>query len=223
MFLDSKYESLLSRLAAKMQEAAREKSFEEAAKIRDQINALSALGQTQTGFSRQEELEDFKKLLRLAKLPQRIEAFDISNISGKEATGSMVSFYKGMPDKNNYRRFRIKTVQGIDDYEMISEVVHRRYLRLVQEKLPLPDLILIDGGRAHLLTAKKQLDNLGLKVPLVSIAKDQENIYVQNRAQPIKLNSDTPGLNLIRRIRDEAHRFAIKYHHLLHRKKIIGK
>lgn len=223
MFLDSKYEALSNRLASKMQEAAREKSFEEAAKIRDQINALSALGQTQTGFSRQDELEDLKKLLQLAKLPQRIEAFDISNISGKEATGSMVSFYKGMPDKNNYRRFRIKTVEGIDDYEMISEVVHRRYLRLVQEKLPLPDLILIDGGRSHLLTAKKQLDNLGLKIPLVSLAKDQENIYIQNRAQPIKLNSDTPGLNLIRRIRDEAHRFAIKYHHLLHRKKIIGK
>ena len=223
MFLDSQYESLLSRLAAKMQEAAREKSFEEAAKIRDQINALSALGQTQTGFNLKDELTDLKKLLQLEKLPQRIEAFDISNISGKEATGSMVSFFRGSPDKNNYRRFRIKTVEGIDDYKMISEVVHRRYLRLVQEKLPLPDLILIDGGRAHLSTAKRELDNLSLKIPLVSLAKDQENIYFPNKAQPIKLNSDTPGLNLIRRIRDEAHRFAIKYHHLLHRKKVIGR
>jgi excinuclease ABC subunit C len=106
---------------------------------------------------------------------------------------------------------------------MLSEVVRRRYTRLVEEKLPLPDLILIDGGRSHLLTAKKELHNLGLDMPLVSIAKEGENIYIKDKAMPIKLSSDTPALNLIRRIRDEAHRFAKAYHHILRRKKIIGK
>jgi excinuclease ABC subunit C len=135
----------------------------------------------------------------------------------------MVSFYKGLPDKNNYRRFRIKTVEKIDDYKMLSEVIKRRYFRLIEEKIPLPDLILIDGGRSHLLTAEKGLKKLGLKIPLVSIAKKQENIYIQGKVKPLKLNSDIPALNLIRRIRDEAHRFAIKYHHVLRRKRTIGR
>jgi excinuclease ABC subunit C len=197
--------------------------FEEAAKIRDQINALSTIGQNKEGLASINELEDLKNLLKLEKLPLRIEAFDISNIYGKEATGSMVSFYKGFADKNNYRRFRIKSVSGINDYKMLAEVVERRYSRLMEEKLPLPDLILIDGGRSHLLTAQKELKKLGLEIPLVSIAKEQENIYTNKKAKPINLKSDTPGLNLIRRIRDEAHRFALSYHHLLRRKKIIGR
>jgi len=161
--------------------------------------------------------------LQLAKLPERIEAFDISNISGKEATGSMISFYKGMPDKNNYRRFRIKTIHSIDDYKMLAEVVRRRYSRLIRENMAFPDLALIDGGRPHLLTAEREMDKLGINIPLVSIAKDKENIYVQGRIKPIRLDSDIPALNLIRRIRDEAHRFALAYHHLLRRKKTIGK
>ena len=223
LFLESRYEELLGKLAQKMQQLAHEKKFEEAAKIRDQFNALSAIGQGGTGFNSQFGLEDLKILLKLDKLPERIEAFDISNISGQEATGSMVSFYKGVADKNNYRRFRIKSVAGIDDYGMLAEVVRRRYSRLVRENLSLPDLILIDGGRAHLLTAQKELEKLGLDVPLVSIAKEKENIYIKVKVKPVRFKSDTPGLNLIRRVRDEAHRFAVSYHHLLRRKKLIGK
>ena len=223
LFLDSKQEALLEKLFLRMREAADRHKFEEAAKIRDQIDALSAIGKRQTGFSRQSELEDLRNLLKLKRLPLRIEAFDISNIFGKEATGSMVSFYKGIADKDNYRRFRIKTVQAIDDYKMLAEVVGRRYSRLVEERLLLPDLILIDGGRGHLLTAKKELKKLGLEIPLASIAKEKENIYSSNKTALISLDSDTPGLNLIRRIRDEAHRFAVSYHHVLRRKKIIGK
>ncbi len=202
---------------------AKKHDFEEAAKRRDQINALSAIAQNYAGSPNQGELEDLKNLLQLRKLPERIEAFDISNISGKEATGSMVSFYRGLADKNNYRRFRIKTVSSVDDYGMLTEVVRRRYLRLTKEKLPLPELILIDGGRGHLLTAAREVSNLGLDITLVSIAKEKEHIYVKDRANPLKLASDTPALNLLRRIRDEAHRFAVAYHHILRRKKIIGK
>jgi len=223
LFLGSGQEALLEKLSLRMKEAASEHKFEEAAKIRDQINALTAVGPTRSGAPDFRGLKDLKKLLKLNKLSLRIEAFDISNIFGKEATGSMVSFYKGSADKDNYRRFRIKTVRAIDDYKMLAEVVRRRYFRVITEKLPLPDLVLIDGGRGHLLTAQKELKKLGLEIPLVSIAKEQENIYSNKRARPIKLKSDTPGLNLIRKIRDEAHRFAVSYHHVLRRKKIIGK
>lgn len=215
-----------------MKQFSRLERFEEAAKLRDQIAALGALAQTHAGSAHQEELEDLKRLLKLKKLPERIEAFDISNITGKEATGSMVSFFRGIADKNNYRKFRIKTVETIDDYKMLAEVIQRRYSRLIAENLPrtnmvrgipLPDLVLIDGGRSHLLTAEKEIKKLGLNIPLTSIAKEKENIYTINRPNPVRLKSDTPALNLLRRIRDEAHRFAISYHHVLRRKKILGR
>jgi excinuclease ABC subunit C len=223
LILEGKTDTLIKNLAKRMHSMSKQQKFEDAAKIRDQINALSAIGYSQAGIASSDELQDLKKLINLKKLPERIEAFDISNIKGQDATGSMVSFYRGIADKNNYRRFRIKTIRGIDDYGMLAEVVHRRYARLLEEKLPLPDLILIDGGKAHLLTAEKQLNILGIELPLVSIAKEQENIYTKQRLIPIKLNIDTPALNLIRRVRDEAHRFAVSYHHILRRKKIIGK
>ncbi len=222
MFLESRYEELLNELAKKMKESANLRRFEEAAKIRDQINALSVFEEGKAHKINLNELEDLKNLLRLKKMPERIEGFDVSNIFGKEATGAMVSFYKGLPDKNRYRRFRIKTLTQIDDYGMIREVVARRYSRLKEKNLPLPDLILIDGGRQHLLAAQAEIIKLGLKIPLASIAKEKENIYVEEKIYPIRLNSDTPALNLIRRVRDEAHRFAVAYHHILRRKKIIG-
>jgi len=222
MFLTSQYEELIHGLSCKMKKATAQKKFEDAAKIRDQINALSSIGQNHGYPAGFDELEDLKNLLKLDKLPERIEAFDISNISGKEACGSMVSFYKGIPDKNNYRRFRIKTVESINDYKMLAEVVRRRYTRLVEEKLPLPDLVLIDGGRSHLLTANRAVEKIGIQILVISIAKKEENIYTTDRVKPIRLKSDTQALNLIRKIRDEAHRFAIAYHHVLRRKKIIG-
>jgi excinuclease ABC subunit C len=223
LILEGKSGTLIKKLSRQMHLKAKAREFEAAAKIRDQIAALSALGQARAGSSPRDELEDLKQLLKLEKLPRRIEAFDISNISGKEATGALVSFSSGIADKNNYRRFRIKTVEKIDDYKMLSEVIRRRYLRLIEERSALPDLILVDGGRSHLLTAERELKALGLKIPLASIAKEKEHIYVQGKVKPLKLNLDTPALNLIRRIRDEAHRFAVAYHHLLRRKKIIGR
>ena len=223
LILEGKTDLLARKLLRVMKLKAKARQFEEAAKIRDQVNALSAISQNYAGSANQGELEDLKNLLQLKKLPERIEGFDISNISGKEACGSMVSFYRGLPDKNNYRRFRIKTINTIDDYAMIAEVIRRRYSRLVEEKLPLPGLTLIDGGKAHLLTAAREISSLGLNIPLVSIAKEEEHIYMLDQSRPIKLATDTPALNLIRRVRDEAHRFAVAYHHILRRKKIIGK
>lgn len=223
LILEGRTDSLIRKLGLAMKQKAKEHKFEEAAAIRDQIAALSEIGPMQAGPYATKELEDLKNLIGLKRLPERIEAFDISNVSGKEACGSMVSFYKGSPDKNNYRRFKIKTVEGIDDYRMLAEVVRRRYARLIEEKLIFPDLILIDGGKGHLLTAEQEVRKLGLPIPLISIAKQEENIYTTNKPSVISFSSDTPALNLIRRIRDEAHRFAVAYHHVLRRKKIIGK
>lgn len=223
LILEGKTEYLIKKLSQEMNLKSKEQKFEEAARIRDQIEALSVMSESAGRYSRKEELEDLKNLLRLEKLPERIEAFDISNIYGKEACGSMVSFYKGLPDKNNYRRFRIKTVETIDDYKMLAEVVKRRYSGSLKEELALPDLILIDGGKSHLSVANKELEKIGSKIPLVSIAKDRENIYTREKRHPIKLDTDTPGLNLMRRIRDEAHRFAVSYHYILRRKKTIGR
>ncbi|MFH0913523.1 MAG: excinuclease ABC subunit UvrC [Candidatus Omnitrophota bacterium] len=222
LILDGKTDTLIKKLTQEMNLKSKEQQFEEAAKIRDQIEALSVMSGSAGRYSRKEELEELKSLLQLKKIPVRIEAFDISNIYGKEATGSLVSFHKGLPDKNNYRRFRIKTVETIDDYKMLAEVVKRRYLGSLSEELVLPDLILIDGGKSHLSVANRELEKMGLVIPLVSIAKDRENIYIKDKAEPIRLNADTPALNLIRRVRDEAHRFALAYHHLLRRKKAIG-
>ncbi|MBU1726096.1 MAG: excinuclease ABC subunit UvrC [Candidatus Omnitrophica bacterium] len=223
LLLEGKADALLGRLSGLMRRKSSEQKFEEAARLRDQIIALSAVQGAKPGFSLKDELEDLKELLKLDKLPLRIEAFDISNVYGKEATGSMVSFCRGLPDKDNYRRFRIKGVEKIDDYAMMAEVVSRRYYRVLNEELALPDLILVDGGRAHLLTVQKELKKLNIDVSTASIAKEEEHIYCANRNEPIKLDHDTPALNLIRRIRDEAHRFAVSYHHVLRRKKIIGK
>jgi len=221
MLLEGKTESLVKKLGVRMQKLARHHEFEEAAKIRDQINTLSSISSSQANPAGLNELQDLKNILRMKHLPLRIEAFDISNIHGEEAVGSMVSFYKAVADKNNYRRFRIKTVEGIDDYQMMAEVVYRRYARLVEDKLPLPDLILIDGGRAHLSTAEKEIKELRLKVPVISIAKEEENIYTADTKNPVKLTEGRLALNLIRRIRDEAHRFAVSYHHLLRKKKLL--
>ena len=223
LLLQGNTEALIQGLSRLMFEKAEEKEFEEAAKIRDKIQALGSIGTQGPVAGNQEELESLRSLLDIPLVPERIEAFDISDIGGKEACGSMVSFYRGIADKNNYRRFRIKTVSAIDDYAMLREVLHRRYARLLKEKLPLPDTVLIDGGKGHLLTAESELTALGIELPIISIAKGRENIYIKGKAEPVTFKDDTPVLNLIRRIRDEAHRFAVSYHHILRRKKTIGR
>ncbi len=222
LFLGSRYEELSVNLVRQMSLAAKQKRFEDAARFRDQISALSAIQESgpDAGLN---EVEDLKRLLKLDKLPRRIEGFDISNISGKSAVGSMVSFYDGLPDKNNYRRFKIKTVSKVDDYKMMAEVVYRRYFRLINEERPLPDLVLIDGGKQHLAVADNAIRDLGLKLTVISIAKEKENIYLQGKVLPLRYRRGSPALNLIRRVRDEAHRFAVSYHHLLRRKNILGK
>ncbi|MDD5042208.1 MAG: excinuclease ABC subunit UvrC [Candidatus Omnitrophica bacterium] len=223
MILKGEVDVLVNRLSRAMQDKAGEKDFEEAARIRDQISTLAELSSGLSGVNRKGELEDLRKDLGLDRSPERIEGFDISNISGKQAVGSMVSFYRGNPDKNNYRRFRIKWTRGIDDCRMIAELVYRRYSRLIREKRDLPDLLLIDGGKGQLASAVRQIKELGLDIPVVSIAKKEERIYNSRNNRVLTFSRDTPALNLIRRVRDEAHRFAVRYHLLLRRKELIGR
>jgi len=222
LVLEGKGDLLIRKLTKSMQDKSKARNFEAAARLRDQIIILSEMSSYSSSLNRAGELEDLKNRLGLEKLPARIEGFDISNISGKQPVGSMVSFQNGVADKNNYRRFRIKSFTGIDDYKMLAEVVSRRYTRLVREKKPLPDLLLIDGGKGHLLTAEYQLKQLNLFIPLVSIAKAQENIYSSQKDGFLSFPKEAPAMNLIRRIRDEAHRFALGYHRLLRRKELLN-
>ncbi len=216
LILEGRGDLLIRKLTKSMQDKSNAQDFEAAARMRDQIIILSGMSGQPNDSSRKNELELLARSLNLKNLPTRIEGFDISNLSGSQAVGAMVSFYNGQPEKNNYRRFRIKSFSRIDDYKMLAEVLRRRYTRLLKEKKALPDLLLIDGGKGHLLTAQAELKALNLHIPLVSIAKEKENIY---SSQPGKLTvalaKDGAALNLIRRIRDEAHRFAVGYHRLL--------
>jgi excinuclease ABC subunit C len=161
-----------------------------------------------------------QRQLNLQESPQVIECFDISHLSGTSMVGSMVQFRNGKPDKSNYRRFRIRTVEGIDDVAAIAEVVRRRYTRLQQEHAPLPQLIIIDGGIGQLNGAAQELETIGVKIPLLAIAKQFEEIYLPGNLQPLRLGKKEKALLYIREIRDEAHRFAIAYNRLLRRKEL---
>ncbi|MFX1533129.1 MAG: excinuclease ABC subunit UvrC, partial [Promethearchaeota archaeon] len=165
---------------------------------------------------------ELKNRLNLPTLPSHIEGFDISNIQGADAVGSMVFFLNGAPFRKGYRKFRIKEKQGRpDDVGMMREVVRRRYTRVLNEKKELPDLILIDGGKSQLNGAYDELEALGLdQIPIIGLAKQFEEIYLPGQKDPILLPQDSPALYLCQRIRDEAHRFAITYHKKLRTKRL---
>jgi excinuclease ABC subunit C len=152
--------------------------------------------------------------LMLPELPRRIECFDISHIQGTETVASLVVWEDGKMNKQAYRKFKIKTVTGVDDFASMNEVLTRRYRRLQDEKKPMPSLVLVDGGLGQLHAAADALESLGLTTqPLASIAKKEEIIYLYgNEDEPVVLDRRSPVLHLIQLIRDESHRFAIGYH-----------
>jgi len=161
-------------------------------------------------------VEELKKFLNLPVLPRRMECFDISHIQGAETVASMVSFFNGVADKKNYRRFKIKSAEGKpDDFKSMREVVERRYKNLEN----LPDLIVIDGGIGQLNSALEIIRGFGIKIPVVGLAKQFELIFVENCSEPVELPRGSQALFLMQRIRDEAHRFAITYHRKLRRKR----
>lgn len=175
-----------------------------------------------SNFSEEKKLNELKNKLNLQEIPNVIECFDISHLSGEEIVGSMVQFRGGLPDKRNYRKFKVKTVTGIDDFASIKEIVYRRYYRIVKEKTELPNLIVIDGGRGQLNFALKALDELGLKIPTIGLAKREEEIYMPN-GEILRIDKKNIGLLLLIRIRDEAHRFAVKFQRERRSKGMFGK
>jgi len=166
-------------------------------------------------------LQELAEILGLPEPPRRIEGFDISNISGTFAVASLVSFKNGRPDRANYRRFKIKTVEGQDDFASMAEVVRRRYSRLQRESKALPDLILVDGGKGQLGMACDELKKLGLeKIPVIGLAKEFEEIYLPDKSEPLRLSLNHPAVKLLQRIRDECHRVANSYNAQLRVKRI---
>ena len=161
-----------------------------------------------------EVLGAVQSLLSLPTIPNRIEGVDISIFQGYEAVGSLVVFERGRPAKGEYRRFRIRTVEGTNDFAMVAEVVRRRYARRIAEAEVLPDLLLIDGGRGQLGAARAALEELGAadRIPAVGLAKREEELYLPDAAQPIRPNPNSAAMLLLRAVRDESHRFAVTYH-----------
>lgn len=170
-------------------------------------------------------LAEIERELKLKGLPLRMEAYDISNIQGKAAVGSMVVFEAGKPKPAHYRRFKIKTVSGANDYAMLQEVLQRRFRHSLKGETSntdtwaiMPDLVLIDGGKGQLNAALSALDEIVSSVPVASLAKENEEIFIPQRKEPVVLPGSSPGLQLLQRLRDEAHRFAISYYAKVHRK-----
>jgi excinuclease ABC subunit C len=222
LILEGKKDQLYRNLYQEMEVLAQEKRFEDAARVRNQIRAIGALYSGTQDINYYKEAEQLQRVLGLSKRPDRIETFDISNIMGRQSVGSMVSFDNGKPDKNNYRRFRIKEVEGIDDFRMIAEIVRRRYTRLKKEGKLYPDLIVIDGGKGQLSAACEELIKLGVDIPIIALAKREEMVFMPRRRSPVILPGDSLGLKLLQRVRDEAHRFAVAYHRKLRGKAVFG-
>jgi excinuclease ABC subunit C len=167
-------------------------------------------------------LEELQRSLNLPSPPNRIEGFDISNIQGTEAVGSMVVWENGAINKADYKRFKIRTVPGADDYAMMEEVLRRRYAKALEEGGILPDLILLDGGRGQLNVGVKVLEDLGLDwIPVIALAKRAEEVYTPESLRPLALDLTSPGLHTLQKIRDEAHRFAISYHKKLRSRRTL--
>jgi excinuclease ABC subunit C len=229
-FLEGKSREWLELLRVEMSTAAGKQDFEKAAELRDIVFALEkTLAKTRrferTDPTRPERDDEAVRLLgealRMKTPPRTMECFDISHISGTFVVASVVHFADGRPDKDNYRRFQIKSFIGNDDFRAMEEVVGRRYRRLAEEGRPFPDLIVIDGGRGQIGAALKAFVALELTPPtLIGLAKKNETIIFPDERAPLNLPLDHPGLNLLQRLRDEAHRFANTYNATLRSKKI---
>jgi excinuclease ABC subunit C len=249
-FLKSKRSVITRQWKQKMDEASAQMRYEEAAVYRDRIRLIERLDRRGTpeqdvqpevfASDPTKAMEQLQKLLKSDEPVRIIEGIDVAHIGGSEAVGSLVKFIDGRPFRSGYRRFKIKTVEGIDDYAMISEVVRRRYKYALKGEEIWPDLVLIDGGLGQLhaaeealtklLTAehakdaeKKIINNQSsiINLKLAAIAKREEEIYLQGDTKPLKLSRTAPALKLLQYVRDEAHRFAQHYHHILRRKNVL--
>ncbi|MFC1582088.1 GIY-YIG nuclease family protein [Planctomycetota bacterium] len=232
-FLEGDKEELIAELEKNMQAYSEARKYEGAARLRDEWQLLQAIGESGGMLegdivdvpivTPEESLAALENKLKLIRAPIRIEGIDISHTSGAQSVGSLVTFLNGMPFKEGYRRFRIKTRAGVDDTGMIAEVVTRRISRLLKEGQELPDLLLIDGGKGQVAAAAAALQALNAsEVFAVGLAKGREILYPAGRKRGLRLSANSPGLKLLCYVRDESHRFAGLYHRLLRSKKMLG-
>ena len=238
--LNSKRSTLLRQLRREMQHAAENKLYENAAILRDRIQAIESLSlsgdvtedvQPEVFFvDPAASLDKLQQLLHLTERPRIVEGIDIATLHGDASVGSVVCFIDGKPFKGSYRRYRIKSVEGVDDYAMIREVLARRYKYAAITEELYPDVILIDGGLGHLHAALDAFEHMRQAVEaeghesarpamVLSLAKREELVYVQAKAKPLKLARNNEALRLLQQVRDEAHRFGQHYHHILRRKR----
>ncbi len=228
-FLDGGKTKLMREMNAEMLEASKTLKFERAATLRDEIQMLERLderGDLETNaqpevfyIDPKKGLTGLRKVLALAETPRVIEGVDIAHLGGGETVASLVQFIDGLPFKPGYRRFRIRDVDGIDDFRSIYEVVSRRFRRLADDQGTFPDILLIDGGKGQLNAALAAFRDQELTPPtLISLAKRDEEIFRPGESEPIKLSRNSFALRLLQYVRDESHRFAQHYHHLLRNK-----
>ena len=225
--LNGKRKSLIKDLAIEMSSAAKKENFETAIILRKKIKGLERIFENarviqtyDTSKYHKQGLLDLKNILKLKKIPIRIEGYDISNIQGTNATGSMVVFENGVPNKNQYRLFRIRNKNTPDDTYMLSEVLQRRFNH---PEWKFPDLILIDGGKGQLNTAKGIIKLLGEKIPVMSLAKGKYEIFSTTFEKPVSMAKLAPNVrNLLKNIDTEAHRFAISHYRRLHKRGMLA-
>jgi len=229
MFMAGNKKKLLKQLRDDMLAASKELEFEKAAKLRDEIEMLESLdrrGELDTHvqpevfhIDPQKGLVGLRKVLKLKETPRTIEGVDIAHLGGGETVASLVKFIDGLPFKPGYRRFKIKNVDGVDDFRSIHEVVSRRFKRLHDEQDVFPDILLIDGGKGQLSSAVAAFEALQIEPPiLLSLAKQNEEIYRPGESEPLVLSRHSFSLRLLQYVRDESHRFAQHYHHILRSK-----
>ena len=228
-FLEGGKKRLLSQMTKEMQQAAQDLEYEKAARLRDEIQMLERLderGELDTHvqpevfyIDPEKGLAGLQKVLKLPQLPRVIEGVDIAHLGGRETVASLVQFIDGLPFKPGYRRYRIKNVAGVDDFRSIHEVISRRFRRLSDNQQTFPNLLLIDGGKGQLSAAEAAFRDQQIEPPaLISLAKREEEIFRSGQAEPLRLSRHAFGLRLLQYVRDEAHRFAQHYHHILRNK-----
>ena len=220
-FLEGKAKSWLKELKEEMNKRAENMDFERAAELRDLTSSLSkTIAKTRRftrGFpnlveSEGEDLAELGRHLAMDETPETIECFDISHVSGTFVVASMVKFVRGKPDPRSYRRYKIRSFQGNDDFKAMEEVITRRYGRLLKEGVRFPDLVVVDGGEGQVSSAKGAFASLGCPLPpLIGLAKREETIVFSDQREGLKLNHRSPALRLLQRLRDEAHRFANQF------------
>ncbi|MBQ9423286.1 MAG: GIY-YIG nuclease family protein [Pyramidobacter sp.] len=220
LLLNGQTADLVSRLRSRMEKLAKELKFEEAAKARDTIRNLWRFSRQKLSVTLTDDLDEdtwtamtrLRDLIGLPVVPWRIDGFDISHSSGHETYGVAVVFEQGYPNQSLYRRYAIRTVEGIDDFRSMRETVLRRYRGMIENQQPLPQLIMIDGGPEQLAFAREALAEVPVQIATVALAKRDELIFTEPDKPPLRLDWNDPALRLLQRVRDESHRFAITTH-----------